>query len=34
MIEAIAFNYNLDITTWLCLLGMLSIEFFDWLDRK
>ncbi len=33
MMEAVAFNYNIDLC-WLCLLSMFMMELTDWIDRK
>lgn len=33
MIEAVAFNYNLDLY-WMFLASFLMMELTDWIDRK
>ena len=33
MMEAVAFNYNLDLYL-MFLLSLASIEFIDWIDRR
>ena len=33
MMEAVAFNYNIDLY-WMFLVSLLMMEFTDWIDRK